>query len=77
MVWSLLLEEGRGGFMDASKYRQVMTDLFWHGKEPDLTPEKREPGEKPKPMAPSVKVTKLDELRAFNEAIAAHNKPAE
>jgi hypothetical protein len=60
--------------MDASKYRQVMTDLFFHGKEPVFEPEPGKPGKRP-PATP--KRSKIDELRAFQEAIAARNKPTE
>ena len=42
VIWSLVLEEGRGGFMDSAKYREVMTDMFFYGKMPDPEPEPAE-----------------------------------
>lgn len=40
-MWALVLQEGRGGLIDASKYREVMTDLFFYGKQRELTAEER------------------------------------
>lgn len=75
VVWSLLLEEGRGGFMDAGKYREVMTGLFWRGETPEM--EDRPTGASGKPVPATPKKSKIEELRAFNDAIAARNRPAE
>jgi hypothetical protein len=79
VVWTLVLEEGRGGFMDSSKYRQVMTDMFFRGvfPEPESDDEDSDRKKKPKSMPRSTKQSKLDELRAFNQAIAARAEPAE
>lgn len=29
-----MLSEGKGGFADFGKYRELLTDIFWHGKNP-------------------------------------------
>lgn len=80
VVWTIVLEEGRGGFMDSSKYRQVMTDMFFRGIMPEPEPEDGDDG-KPKPKrrvrSTVSKQSKLDELRAFNQAIAARAEPTE
>ena len=72
-----MLEEGRGGFMDSSRYREVMTGLFFRGEAPDPEPESRSPGDKgPKRSRPPTR-SKLEELRGFNAQIATLNKPKE
>jgi hypothetical protein len=68
--------------MDSGKYRKIMTDLFFHGEVPPDEPEEKGPrpkkGTKTVKRAPRPpKMSKLDELRAFNQAIAARNAPAE
>lgn len=74
MIWSLVLEEGRGGFMDVSRYREVMTGLFFHGEVPPEKSEDGKPGGRP-PSTPGK--SKLDALREFSAQIAAQNQPAE
>lgn len=64
--------------MDSGKYREVMTDLFFHGKTPDTEPEPdAKTGKVPTRPASTPKRSKLDELRAFNESIAARRNPTE
>lgn len=69
MIWSLVLEEGRGGFMDSSKYREVMTGLFFRGEVPAQEVENSDGSRTRKVQTPPK--SKLDELRAFQEQIAA------
>jgi hypothetical protein len=74
VTWSLILEEGRGGFMDSGRYREVMTGLFFHGEVP---PEQSEDG-KPGKRAPSVPArSKLDALRELDAEIAARKRSGE
>ena len=60
--------------MDASKYREVMTGLFFRGEVPESEAEPGKPGERP-PVTPAR--SKLEELRAFNAQIAARANPTE
>jgi hypothetical protein len=76
MLWSVLLEEGRGGFTNPYEYRQTMTDLFFRGITPDEKPETgaaRAKGSPPRSPSKS----KIDELRELHEQIAARKRPTE
>jgi hypothetical protein len=64
--WAIMLEEGKGGFMDFSKYRDRLTDIVWHGIVPVLTPEEQAAAAK-EPAGPPP-VSALDEARALFEA---------
>lgn len=76
MLWSILLEEGRGGFMNPHEYRQTMTDLFFRGIVPDAKPETG--AARPKGSPPrSPSRSKIEELRAMHEQIAARRRPTE
>lgn len=76
MVWTVLLEEGRGGFMNPHEYRQTMTDMFFRGITPEEKPEGRQPRQKgAKPRTPPRQ--KIEELRAMHAELAARNKPTE
>ena len=66
VYWSLMLSEGRGGFIDFGKYRERLTDIVWHGKMPEMTPEERaEAAKAPSGPPPD---TALEEARALYEA---------
>ena len=79
VIWSLVLEEGRGGFMDSARYREVMTGLFFHGEAPPEQPKERtasKPSSQSKPAARAPRPprkSKVDELREFTRRIAARN----
>lgn len=60
--------------MDASRYREVMTGLFFHGEVPPERPVDGQSG--PRRASPPPK-SKIDQLREFTESIAARNQPAE
>jgi hypothetical protein len=66
VYWTILLAEGRGGFMDYAKYRDRLTDIVWHGKTPELTPEERAEAAKDPSGPPPASA--LDEARALYEA---------
>ena len=34
-----MLNDGKGGMGDFAKYRELLTDIFWHGKLPDQDPQ--------------------------------------
>lgn len=77
-----MLSEGKGGFMDYPRYRDILTDVLWYGKEPELTPEEKERSAKKK-IADAKKavggptpVSALDEARALRERLMAGRKPA-
>jgi hypothetical protein len=68
--------------MDSGKYREIMTNLFFRGEVPPDPPPDSEPSERGgskrknrKPTPP--RKSKVDELRAFNERIAARRAAAE
>jgi hypothetical protein len=67
VYWALMLGEGRGGFMDYSKYRDRLTDIVWRGKVPELTPEERAEAAKHAAASPPPQ-SALEEARAMYEA---------
>jgi hypothetical protein len=32
-MWFMMLDEGRGGFIDFSKYKEALVNIFWAGAE--------------------------------------------
>ena len=80
----MLLEEGRGGFSDSGKHREVMTNLFWHGIVPEETPEeksKRAAAEAAKARsaigARATPQSALEQMRELQDAIKSRTTPVE
>jgi len=62
-----MLSEGKGGFIDYSKYRQQLTDIIWGGKVPELTPEQQVEAAQEAVGEPTPQ-SALEEARALYEA---------
>lgn len=80
----MILEEGRGGFMDSAKFREVMTDLFFHGKVRELTPQEQREADKKRAEDAKASIgkggpgqSKIDELRAFQEELRSRGQASE
>lgn len=80
VAWTLICEEGKGGFMDSAKYREVMTDLFFYGKEYVPTAkERKEAQERAVRDAKAARGTApppdaLAQMRELSEQLAAARK---
>ena len=80
----MLLEEGRGGFMDSHKYRKVMTDMFWYGVVPEESAEDKAERLKAQSIEAKAAIgkratpkTALEEMRELQEAIRARESTPE
>ena len=80
----MLLEEGRGGFMDSHKYRKVMTDMFWYGVVPEESAEDKTKRLKAEAIEAKASIGKratptsaLEEMRELQEAIRAREPTPE
>lgn len=75
-----MLEEGKGGFVDYPRYREILTDIMWHGKQPELTKEEAERSEKrkledaKKAVGAPTPVSALEEARALRERLMSGQK---
>ena len=74
----MLLEEGRGGFMDSFKYRKAMTDMFWYGIVPEESAEDKTERLKAEAIEAKASIGKratpksaLEEMRELQESIRA------
>ncbi|WP_373071410.1 hypothetical protein [Gemmatimonas sp.] len=80
----MLLEEGRGGFMDSHKYRKVMTDMFWYGVVPEESTEDKAARSKAEAIEAKASIgkratpkTALEEMRELQETIRAQGSAPE
>lgn len=62
-----MLNEGKGGFINFSEYREKLTAIVWRGEMPELTPEEKAEAAKELIGKPTP-VSALDEARALFEA---------
>jgi len=80
----ILLEEGRGGFMDSFKHRKAMTDMFWYGVVPEESVEEKAERLKAEAIEAKASIGKratpasaLEEMRELQEAIRAREPTPE
>lgn len=78
-----MLREGQGGMVDYPRYRDILTDIVWHGKKPELTQEekervaKKEIADTKKAVGIAAPQSALDEARALRDRLMAGQKLSE
>jgi len=68
--WALMLEEGKGGFINYAEYRQALVDAFWLGKQTEEQQAASTEAAIGKPAPQSA----MEELRAMHEAALARTE---